>query len=207
MPDVRGRAGRDGQQSKAIIVICQQEDSEAIGQPSSAKAWRRKKAAASYGRAKWPPKEAAVERFVSGKWCRRVVLDQVMDGQYDRAGCQPESEVACDVCEWQQDQVALEENILWFEREGDMAIEAEVRRAQESRDIDVEECFRMAQQNSQYKQLRARQDIMQVSKEAKMLEEELALMASRYMGYFMATCTVKDNQFHPKEECPVQAAR
>lgn len=151
-----GRAGRDGQQSKAIIVMCHQEDSEAGGQPSSAKAGRRKKGAASYSRAKWPPKEAAIERFISAKWCRRVVLDQVMDGQYDRAGCQPESEVACDVCERQQDQMALEEDILWFEREGDMTIEAEARRAQESQDIDVKECFRMAQQNSQYKQFKAR---------------------------------------------------
>jgi superfamily II DNA helicase RecQ len=203
-----GRAGRDGNHSEAVVVMCQQE--EEAGDPrSSAKAGRRRKAAAAAAssRAKWPVKEAAVERFVSAKWCRRVVLDQVMDGQYDRAGCHAESEVACDVCQRQRDQLELEEDISWFERGGDMAIEAEARRVQESQEIEVEERFRRAQQNGRYEQFKARKDAMQVNEEAKMLEEELALMAGRCMGCFMATGKVEDDQFHPMEECPVRGAR
>ncbi|KAJ3469903.1 hypothetical protein MRS44_000002 [Fusarium solani] len=201
-----GRAGRDGNHSEAVVVICQQGE-EAGGPRSSVKAGRRRRKAAVSDRAKWPAKEAAVERFISAKWCRRVVLDQVMDGQYDRAGCHPESEVACDVCQRQRDQLALEEDMLWFEREGDIAVEAEARRVQECQETEVEERFRRAQQNSRYEQFRARQDAMQVNEEAKMLEEELALMAGRCMGCFMATGTVEDDQFHPREECPVRGAR
>ncbi|RKK63864.1 hypothetical protein BFJ69_g16845 [Fusarium oxysporum] len=76
-----GRAGRDGGQSEAVVVVCQPEG-EAGGQPSSSSVneERGRKAAASSSKSNWPLREAAVERFISGKWCRRVVLDQVMDG-------------------------------------------------------------------------------------------------------------------------------
>jgi hypothetical protein len=36
--------------------------------------------------------------FMRGDVCRRVILDEVMDGRMDRIGCE-EGEEACDVCE------------------------------------------------------------------------------------------------------------
>lgn len=41
--------------------------------------------------------EEAVKEFVEGKWCRREVLDRVIDGRLDRNGYE-EDEAACDVC-------------------------------------------------------------------------------------------------------------
>jgi hypothetical protein len=51
------------------------------------------------------------------------------------------------------------------------------------------------------------QDIIWESEEAKILEEELALMFGRCMGCFMTTGKVNDGQFHSREECPVWGAR
>jgi hypothetical protein len=110
-------------QSEAVVVVCQPEG-EAGGQPpsSSVKEGGGRKAAALASKSNWPSREAAVERFISGKWCRRVVLDQVMDGQYDRAGCRCELEAECNIYMRQRDRVELEDGILWIEREGDMKV-------------------------------------------------------------------------------------
>ncbi|EXL40011.1 hypothetical protein FOCG_17406 [Fusarium oxysporum f. sp. radicis-lycopersici 26381] len=143
-----GRAGRDRGQSEAVVVVYQPEG-EAGGQPpsSSVNEERGRKAAASSSKSNWPLREAVVERFISGKWCRRVVLDQVIDGQYDRAGCRSESEAECDVCVRQRDRAELEDDILWIEREGDMKVQG-VREGQQEREEtrveDVMEQFEKA---------------------------------------------------------------
>jgi hypothetical protein len=38
------------------------------------------------------------EQFISGERCRRIYLDQEMDGRLDRSMCE-EGEIRCDVCQ------------------------------------------------------------------------------------------------------------
>lgn len=66
-----GRGGRDGQASEAVVVY-------QGGQ-------------ARHG------EEADMAAFMQGSVCRRVVLDETMDGGVERTGCREEEE-ACDVC-------------------------------------------------------------------------------------------------------------
>ncbi|KAK4117938.1 P-loop containing nucleoside triphosphate hydrolase protein, partial [Parathielavia appendiculata] len=94
-----GRAGRDGEKSEAVIVLHKGSDT-VQGRAKKEKAERKALV------------EEAMEEFMGGRRCRRVVMDRVMDG-YDRMGCE-EGEVACDVCE---DEAA---DIEWVE-EGDVA--------------------------------------------------------------------------------------
>lgn len=72
-----GRAGRDGKPSEAIIVRVATE-----GQA------RRPTGLGGYG---------CAQDFVSGRVCRRVVLNLEMDGRVDRNSCE-EGEEWCDVC-------------------------------------------------------------------------------------------------------------
>ena len=73
-----GRAGRDGESSEAIIVCGH------IEQPK--------------GRTKsWAQCREDIFDFIGGYHCRRVIMDQVMDGRMDRVECK-EGEEQCDVC-------------------------------------------------------------------------------------------------------------
>ncbi|KAF6804812.1 hypothetical protein CPLU01_16035 [Colletotrichum plurivorum] len=71
-----GRAGRDGQASRSVVVCSRgiMEEEEA----NQREEWTR--------------------RFVSGEVCRRMILDKVMDGRVDRSGCE-EGEKACEICQ------------------------------------------------------------------------------------------------------------
>jgi superfamily II DNA helicase RecQ len=203
-----GRAGRDGRQSEAVVVTCQQEEkTKGQGSSSLGKAGGRKRGGAAISRPNWPSREAAVERFVSGEWCRRVVLDQVMDGRYDRGRCQSESEVECDVCRRRRDQVALEDDISWYEREGDGIVQVEDMNGHETREVEIQERFNKERRNTRYEQFKARQEEMQVSEAVNQFEEYLALMHGRCMGCFMAEGKVQDDQIHGREECPVRDKR
>src|SRR5271168_3407527 len=74
-----GRAGRDGKSSEAIIVCGQVKQM----QPYRPRSWGQSK--------------DDIVDFVGGYICRRVIMDQVMDGRMDRIGCE-EGEEQCDVC-------------------------------------------------------------------------------------------------------------
>jgi hypothetical protein len=50
------------------------------------------------GKEKERIKQQKVERFVSGAKCRRIYLDQEMDGRIDRVRCE-DGEERCDVCQ------------------------------------------------------------------------------------------------------------
>lgn len=78
-----GRAGRDGQASEAIIIRCRGRDEYGTRPPD--------------GRRWVEPMTQDMPEFMSGRDCRRVVMDEVMDGRDDRAGCE-EGEEMCDVC-------------------------------------------------------------------------------------------------------------
>ncbi|KAH7413538.1 P-loop containing nucleoside triphosphate hydrolase protein, partial [Cadophora sp. MPI-SDFR-AT-0126] len=66
-----GRGGRDGLRSQAIIMM-------PVGKQEALQ-------------------KQKVERFMSGAKCRRIYLDQEMDGRIDRVRCEDEEE-RCDVC-------------------------------------------------------------------------------------------------------------
>ncbi|KAL6408075.1 hypothetical protein AUP68_08448 [Ilyonectria robusta] len=84
-----GHAGRDGDRSEAIVIRA-----EMGGQKPR--------------RAKLRPKELSTDDYISGKVCRRVVLDSVMDGRESRSGCE-EGEEFCDLCQAQSEIVELDE--------------------------------------------------------------------------------------------------
>ncbi len=69
-----GRAGRDGQQSEAVLISMLDGGSRGKGL------------------------EGEMTEFILGGVCKRVILDEMMDGREDRTGCE-EGEEACDVCE------------------------------------------------------------------------------------------------------------
>ena len=102
-----GRAGRDGQASESIILMPvvgtehaakrrQGMHSQVVDQrrPQEVLAYRHKSQAA----ATQEQKEMAAEMddLIHAR-CRRVVLDRVMDGRFDRSECKPREEV-CDIC-------------------------------------------------------------------------------------------------------------
>nr|ACP42044.1 TLH5 [Pyricularia oryzae] len=71
-----GRAGRDGQKSEAIIMLRAGEGG--VGNTGL---------------------EVEMVEYICGDACRRSVLDEVMDGQTDRASCAGPGEEVCDVCQ------------------------------------------------------------------------------------------------------------
>ena len=77
-----GRAGRDGKSSEAIIVCGY------IEQPR-----HRLKS--------WAQSGEEIFDFVAGHICRRIIMDQIMDGRMDQVGCE-EGEEQCDVCRRQE---------------------------------------------------------------------------------------------------------
>ena len=77
-----GRAGRDGQKSEAIIMRGFWYNQQ--GQ----------KKMMPFGR----EVQEEMKKFVEGERCRRVVLDEYMDGRWDRRGCEM-GEERCDVCQ------------------------------------------------------------------------------------------------------------
>jgi RecQ family ATP-dependent DNA helicase len=93
-----GRAGRDGKRSEAIILMPVGRQ-EAL-QKAHEQAQRRpaKFHISMTAKEKQRIEQQKVERFVSGAACRRVYLDQEMDGRMDRVRCEDEEE-RCDVCQ------------------------------------------------------------------------------------------------------------
>ena len=92
-----GRAGRDQQPSEAIIVVgagrqeaLQSHHAQLRRQPIIHRAIITETDKRRVEREK-------VDRFISGAQCRRIDLDQEMDGRMDRIRCE-EGEERCDVC-------------------------------------------------------------------------------------------------------------
>ncbi|KAG4426959.1 hypothetical protein IFR05_017558, partial [Cadophora sp. M221] len=92
-----GRGGRDGLRSQAIIMMpvgkqeaLQKSHEQAQRQPPKFHITITAKEKERIERQK-------VERFMSGARCRRIYLDQEMDGRIDRVRCEDEEE-RCDVC-------------------------------------------------------------------------------------------------------------
>jgi superfamily II DNA helicase RecQ len=78
-----GRAGRDGRRSEAIILQ-----------------WTKKERSGRVSVEKNTRAGEEVRTFVRGERCRKVVLEEFMDGNARAAGCRAgEGEAVCDVCE------------------------------------------------------------------------------------------------------------
>ncbi|KJZ70997.1 hypothetical protein HIM_09608 [Hirsutella minnesotensis 3608] len=100
-----GRAGRDGARSKAVVV-CRKPGRPGQDARSAERAKGGRRDQKEGGT--W---EGAVEEFVEGKWCRRQVLDRVMDGWLGRQGCEADEE-ACDICTRRHWESMVEELII-----------------------------------------------------------------------------------------------
>ncbi|KAL6399582.1 hypothetical protein AUP68_10344, partial [Ilyonectria robusta] len=84
-----GRAGRDGLRSEAIIVRVDIKGVPGRQRPLVVE-------------------DAATDDYISGRVCRRVIIDSVMDGRIDWDGCE-EGEELCDICQVRSEVVDLEE--------------------------------------------------------------------------------------------------
>jgi superfamily II DNA helicase RecQ len=73
-----GRAGRNGQSSKAIIIIATRDRQPIEVAPKPEQGW------------------VDIREFISSTICRRIILDQVMDGRIDREQCE-EGEERCNI--------------------------------------------------------------------------------------------------------------
>jgi RecQ family ATP-dependent DNA helicase len=103
-----GRVGRDGVRSQSIIMIPK-------GLPESLRKARprtisRVKGSRQTEAEKKMAEAEKVQRFMSGARCRRVYLDQEMDGRRDRVGCE-DGEEACDVCITTLEEVVQQEDM------------------------------------------------------------------------------------------------
>ena len=99
-----GRGGRDGQRSEAIILV------EAGRQEALQGQFRRPVRRVISPMDKAQIEREKVNRFISGERCRRIHLDQDMDGRTNRIRCE-EGEERCDVC-WKDDEAAAEADAL-----------------------------------------------------------------------------------------------
>lgn len=88
-----GRAGRDRQPSEAVIIT---SDVPAARRRADARRSSARKRAAGAG-AHGTRLRLDIDDYLAGQSCRRVILDEVMDGRLDRSGCEL-GEERCDVC-------------------------------------------------------------------------------------------------------------
>jgi superfamily II DNA helicase RecQ len=87
-----GRGGRDGQRSEAIILV-EEGQQEALQAKFRRQSSRRSRTTANQKQLE----QEKVDRFISGEKCRRIHLDQQLDGRLDRVQCEDREE-KCDVC-------------------------------------------------------------------------------------------------------------
>ena len=99
-----GRGGRDGKRSEAIILV------ETGRQEALQAQFRRQAVRRVSAMDKARIEREKVNRFISGERCRRIHLDQEMDGRTNRIRCE-EGEERCDVC-WKDDEAAAEADAL-----------------------------------------------------------------------------------------------
>jgi RecQ family ATP-dependent DNA helicase len=123
-----GRAGRDGQPSEAVVIMgpgrqqaLQRQHERQRREPS-----RNQAIITDEDRAR--VKRSKAEQFISGISCRRVWLDQELDGRTDRSRCE-KGEQVCDVCA-EEDQMVAEAEAL---REAYIANQEKEARYQEDR--------------------------------------------------------------------------
>jgi len=113
-----GRAGRDRAPSESVVLLPADVRSDeprrkrhciVVGRVAEPRPIAGDATASQYKAVTSDEREMAaeVEDFIQAR-CRRVVLDRVMDGRYDRLQCE-EDEEACDMCQESQRQMQLQQ--------------------------------------------------------------------------------------------------
>ena len=113
-----GRAGRDRAPSESVVLLPSDVPGGEAGQKrrrvnrESTGLYPRAGDAGTYQHKQVTSDEremaAEVDEFIGAR-CRRVVLDRVMDGRYDRAQCE-EGEEVCDACQESQRQIQAQQS-------------------------------------------------------------------------------------------------
>jgi superfamily II DNA helicase RecQ len=103
-----GRGGRDGQRSETIIMAKagQQKALQKQAQSQRRSVYSRAITTADRGQSE----QDKVDRFIGGKQCRQIFLDQEIDGRIDCVGCE-DGEEKCDICQ-KDDQAMAEAEVL-----------------------------------------------------------------------------------------------
>jgi superfamily II DNA helicase RecQ len=127
-----GRAGRDGLPSEAIIIMPMRDGQPIEVAPKIEKGW------------------IDIQEFVTGGTCRRVILDQVMDGRVDREQCE-EGEEMCDMCRAKEEEARRQEareRIINMLNEGfdDSGVVMESRVDDSNSDVSIERGFQHEQE-------------------------------------------------------------
>jgi superfamily II DNA helicase RecQ len=187
-----GRAGRDGEPSEAVIVWQMGDD----GHGSNGGKAKKREAEG----VRWM--EEAMEAFVAGSQCRRVIMDRVMDGYEGRAGCE-EGEAWCDVCRRGEADIETGAEVE-AGAEAEVGAEAETGAAAEAGAVGGEaagremQAFLQARSKAAYK---AEQVSMRLRREG----EELARFI-RQLESWAGCCAVcrssGEVQGHEMSECP-----
>ena len=126
-----GRAGRDGQPSEAVVIMGPGRQQALQRQHERQRRAPTRNQAIITDQDRARVKRLKAEQFISGISCRRVWLDQELDGRTDRRRCEKEEQV-CDVCA-EEDQMVAETEAL---REAYIANPEKDARYQEDRMLD-----------------------------------------------------------------------
>ncbi|KAK1837415.1 hypothetical protein CCHR01_19963, partial [Colletotrichum chrysophilum] len=118
-----------------------------------------------------------------GEVCRRIVLDEVMDGRVDRSGCE-EGEEACDICQQRASEV------MW-------ADDGDGHGARD--DEEIRAAFETSQQAGQFRQWQARAERSGLGEEGESFKQQLARWAGRctYCGIRR-----RESDGHTLDDCP-----
>ncbi|KAF4474120.1 Bloom syndrome protein-like protein [Colletotrichum fructicola Nara gc5] len=170
-----GRAARDGQPSRSVVicsraVVEEKEKEKEVGE------------AEKDGRAAGGRWEVSTRTYIRGEVCRRIVLDEVMDGRVDRPGCE-EGEEACDICRQRASEV------MWADG-GD---------GHGARDEEIRAAFESSQQAGQFRRWQARAERSGLGEEGETFKQQLARWAGRctYCGIRR-----RESDGHTLDDCP-----
>ncbi|KAF5484112.1 Bloom syndrome protein-like protein [Colletotrichum fructicola] len=170
-----GRAGRDGQPSRSVVIcsraaVEEKEKEKEVGE------------AEKDGRAAGGGWEVSTRTYIRGEVCRRIVLDEVMDGRTDRSGCE-EGEEACDMCQQRASEV------MWAD-DGD---------GHGDRDEEIRAAFESSQQAGQFRRWQARAERSGLGEEGETFKQQLARWAGRctYCGIRR-----RESDGHTLDDCP-----
>ncbi|KJZ71409.1 hypothetical protein HIM_09197 [Hirsutella minnesotensis 3608] len=180
-----GRAGRDGARSQAVVVCRKpgRPGQDARGAERAKGGRRDQKEGGTW--------EGAVEEFVEGKWCRRQVLDRVMDGWLGRQGCEADEE-ACDICTRRHWESMVEELIIQEEEEE--AGEGTVAKT-------IEMNFEAQRREGQYEIWRAGAEKMEAGREAEEFRDQLERWVRRCV---VCHLTGQGEALHDMDACPMR---
>ncbi|KAK1837388.1 hypothetical protein CCHR01_19991, partial [Colletotrichum chrysophilum] len=153
-----GRAGRDGQPGRSVVVCSRvAEEEEEEGKEKEAEELEKVGRAAEARRGR----EVSTRTYIKGEICRRIVLDEVMDGRTDRSGCE-EGEEACDICQQRASEV------MW-------ADDGDGHGARD--DEEIRAAFETSQQAGQFRQWQARAERSGLGEEGESFKQQLARWA------------------------------